>query len=1079
MLRTLRIGTQIGPFDPFWVQVREAVYQKAQQLGIDLVSIELPEYPAILPLEEQASLLEEFLAQELDVLIALNLSDDLICHILDNGLPVISLIESDIQHPAFVSPRGLYDAVHIVGDYFAVKLNGRGRVLCAGGLVEPWGDSGKSRVAGIHDALGEHTEISMTHVPTFWRYEQAVPQLEVALRQFDAPIDAIFGLSDSVAMAARDAAKLLGLLNRHTLIAGINGDPIALAAIAKGEMNMTVETSAEDLGRQAVELAFRVAQGQTLPDHFSLNLQAVTAGNVAEAAAQKLIALCDLPSRLVGVNRQLELNRLTQLETSTAINRRVGSLLDRRQLLQEIANLIRANYGYDKVQVFLWSEQQNLLILVQPDQVGDECITVPATASGILGEALRRNEPIFVPDTRFSRRFPPDPNHPKIRSRVVLPVRVGSKTLGLLDLHSYQTKAHLRLELIGLQSLADQLGIAMQNAELFDDALRARERAEKADRLKTRLLANVGHELRTPLNVILGYSQSALAVPNPYSLEFPPELRCDLERIYHSGEHLLHIINDLLDLSRAEIGELHLFPETIATHSFLEEVFHSMADTASQNDVTWRLSLPERLPVIHTDPVRLRQILLNLLHNAAKFTLGGEIVLAAEVSPPHLHIWVQDTGIGISIELQERIFEPFVTGEHTDRHREGIGLGLSITRRLVALHGGSMTLESQPNQGSTFHIYLPLPNLSDQPLASLEATRPVILLITDRDHPADAIVQLGRQQGLEIRRLHASDDLNTLLQEARPAALAWDLSDASAADWMLIERIRIHPQLCHLPLILYGQEAGETPGLCMGITNILMKPANGKTLVDAIMALRPLGATGPILIVDDDPEARAIYHRLATEALPGYTVCSAENGKVALDWLVEETPSLVILDLLMPEVDGFTVLEKMRANFKTRQVPVLVMSGRMLSYKDVQRLDYKGVVFQSKDLLSVEEAVACLQKLLGGRDLLAQPTSRVVKHTLAYLHQNYSRHLSRQEIAGEVCVSEHYLSKIFRQEIGLTPRECLNRFRIVRAKELLCSTADSITSIAAQVGFDDSAYFSRVFRKYVGQSPKAYRQQPR
>src|SRR6185295_8575813 len=222
-----------------------------------------------------------------------------------------------------------------------------------------------------------------------------------------------------------------------------------------------------------------------------------------------------------------------------------------------------------------------------------------------------------------------------------------------------------------------------------------------------------------------------------------------------SCEHLTRLINDLLDLSRAEINQLDIFPETIATRSFLEDVFHSMADTCS-GEVAWRLSLPDRLPVIQADPVRLRQIFLNLLSNARKFTTSGQIVLGAAVDPPHLHFWVQDTGSGIQVGLQERIFEPFVTVERLGQRSEGIGLGLSITRRLVALHGGVMSLESQLGQGSTFHIYLPLPNLAGKfsaPPAGMGKS--VLLVLSTGAETSQTFLNLAVQMRLPIRKISA------------------------------------------------------------------------------------------------------------------------------------------------------------------------------------------------------------------------------------------------------------------------------------------------------------------------------------
>ncbi|HIQ04288.1 MAG TPA: response regulator, partial [Anaerolineae bacterium] len=920
------------------------------------------------------------MAQELDALIGWNLSEDIACYILESGMPIIYLSETGVRHPRCVSPRGLYDVARILGEYVVERLTGQGNVLIVGGLIEGI-DDGASRLAGFTDVLRNYPEIAWTHIPSAWRYDKAYNTIYTVVQQLHRPFDALFGLSDSLALAGRDVGRELGLVHEHTLVVGVNGDPLALAAIAEGSMTATVETSAADFGSQAVELACRAARGEPLPAHFGYNPRLVTAENVAAVAMQKLIAIADLPSRLVGVSRQREQQRLTELETSLEINKRIGSILDRQQLAHEIADLIRTNYGYDEVQIFLWSKADQALVLDHPGRPEAGRIRIPLSESGVLGQVLKRNRPVFIPDARHSRRFPPDPRWPTTRSRVVLPIRLGSKMLGLLDLHSHHSTQHSHQELIGLQSLADQLGIAMHNAELYSKALEAQATAEKANQLKSRLLTNVSHELRTPLNVILGYSQAALASPNPYNVELPPALLHDLRHIYHSAEHLTRVINDLLDLSRAEVGELDIFPETIATRAFLEDVFHSMAGSAeADNSIEWRLKLPPRLPLIQADPVRLRQILLNLLSNACKFTDSGHVTLGAEVTPPYLHIWVQDTGTGIPVEMQERIFEPFVTAERPGQGRKGIGLGLSITRQLVALHHGSITLESQPGQGSTFHVYLPLPSLNAQPANLPDTAQPVLLLVSAQKEPAAEIRELSQRQGLAIRRLREGDDLTAVLSEVQPAAVAWDLADATPNDWMVIQRLRSHPHLCQLPLILYGQDQEEEmPGLIMGVTDFLVKPVRQETLLRAVGSLWQPEISGPILIVDDDPEARELYQSLLARELPDYPIRTAADGAEALTILEQEIPSLVILDLMMPNVDGFEVLERMRSRPKTRTVPVIVMSGRMLSFEDVQRLDHAQVTFCSKDILTETEATRRLRQALAEEDMLPKYTSAVVK----------------------------------------------------------------------------------------------------
>jgi signal transduction histidine kinase/AraC-like DNA-binding protein len=647
-----------------------------------------------------------------------------------------------------------------------------------------------------------------------------------------------------------------------------------------------------------------------------------------------------------------------------------------------------------------------------------------------------------------------------------------------------QQKDARRAALFYTQS--EQLKQTLQQLEYANGQLRllntelteARGIAEAANQHKTRFLANVSHELRTPLSIILGHSQVGVEAPNVYDIGAPLALLHSLGHIHRSADHLTRLINDLLDLSQAEIGVLELCYERIDTRAFLEDVFQSMASGGrAESEVRWRLDLPARLPMIEADLVRLRQIVLNLLNNAAKFTPHGQITLGAEVALPHLHLWVADTGVGIPLDVQEQIFQPFVTGEASGRRKQGIGLGLSIARRLVELHHGSMTLESQPDHGSAFHLYLPLPSMSDQPVVLPQVARPALLLLSARDEPSAEIVELSRRQGVALRRIGPDDEITALLAEVSPVGLVWEISQEAASDWPVVQHIRSHAELCRLPLILYSHEQDADSRPALGLTDVLIKPISGSALVKTVHHLQQPDAQGPILIVDDDPQARAFYQQLLTEAFPNYTVCVAEDGAAALQMLAQEAPSLVVLDLMMPNVDGFAVLQHLRTTGATKRTPVLVLSGRMLSFEDVERLNYARVTLHTKELLSSGELETQLRQLLSGDRQLGQPTSMTVKRAVAYLQQRSTEPFSRQELAAFVGVSERYLTHVFQEELGMAPRDYVNRYRIVQAKALLRSTNKSISAIAGQVGFDDPSYFSRAFRKEVGMTPAAYREQ--
>ncbi|HUN07425.1 MAG TPA: substrate-binding domain-containing protein [Aggregatilineales bacterium] len=617
-----------------------------------------------------------------------------------------------------------------------------------------------------------------------------------------------------------------------------------------------------------------------------------------------------------------------------------------------------------------------------------------------------------------------------------------------------------------------------QMKDLYNEALLAKTSAEQANRLKTQLLANVSHELRTPINVILSYSRFAL--DQRHDSEVTPELRADIEHIHDSGQHLIRLINDLLDLSRADIGELDLYPETIAPRQFLEQTFRTMLDSsASAPGVTWKLELPPRLPVIQADPTRLRQIIFNLLSNASKFTDEGEIVLGAEVVPPHFHIWVRDTGYGIPIDQQERIFEPFFSESQVNHRPEGIGLGLTITRRLIALHGGSLLLESQPGNGSIFHIYLPLPNLSGRvnEVATPQGNQKQrsVLLISALGSPPLDFVNLARKSNAETVIVSSIEAMNRAIIDAQPIVLAWDMDHARPGDWLIIQHARNHARLCQIPFILYRDRRIEGDVGGAELTNVLLKPLSMQNLADLIQSLAPLPAGEPILVVDDDAQAREIYLRLLSERFAGYPVVMAENGEVALELLKTVTPSLILLDLSMPKVDGFRVLEEVRSSPRMASTPIVVLTGRLLSFEDIKRLDYGNVVLQFKNIHSDEELVLSIQQVFDGETSVPQHSSQLVKQALAYIQQNFAYTLSRAEIASAVGVSEDYLSRIFGREMGIPPWEYLNRYRILQAKHLLVQSNMNITRIASEVGFEDPAYFSRVFQKIAGSSPRDYR----
>ena len=366
LAQVIRIGMQLVSTDPFWVMVREGIYQRAEQLQVTLVPVEIDLWP--LSGEKQMEVIEEILALELHGLIAQGMGTSLARLVADAGVPGVFLTETELQHPLVSSPRGLYEVARMAAMFVADSIDLQGQVLIVGGLAEGF-DRGHSRLDGFRNVMAAYPKIEVEHISTPWTYQPAFEQTMDVLSQNPKPLRAIFGLSDSTALAGLHAAKNLGLIDDQTVVVGINGDPMALAAIMEGAMTATVDTHAVELGRQAVDLVMGAAHGQPLPRHFGYRPRLITQKNITQVSTEKLMAMASLPSRLVGINRFQEQERLVQLETSLEISRRIGNILDRQQLYYEIVNLIRTNYGYDEAQIFMWSMHDQEFLL---DKLGTE-----------------------------------------------------------------------------------------------------------------------------------------------------------------------------------------------------------------------------------------------------------------------------------------------------------------------------------------------------------------------------------------------------------------------------------------------------------------------------------------------------------------------------------------------------------------------------------------------------------------------------------------------------------------------------------------------------------------------------------
>jgi AraC-like DNA-binding protein/ABC-type sugar transport system substrate-binding protein/signal transduction histidine kinase len=1058
MSRDLVVGLCDPGNDPFWLQVKDAIYQRAKHLPIHLVPISSSVPVDAQGMADQLAVIEELLALELHAVVNWGWPEQLALPVLEAGLPIVHLSETAVCHPLAVSPLGLHDAAYLAASHLVERLHGRGRVLVIGGMCQPGlPDDGRSRLEGIRAAFAPYPNIEFTHTGSTWN-ASAQPMVYAALQNLATPPDGIIALSDSLAIMALATARKLGFLSEQVPvveqipIVGINGDPLALSAITRAEMAATVETDPYVLGEQALELACLAAQHAPLPTHYPFAYQLITAQNVAAVAAKRLIATAALPNHLVDELDQIAQQRRLQLQTSLAISHRIGSLLDPDALVQEVTDIIRTQYGYDRAFLYRWDKDRQTLALAGAPLVPFAPTNQLVERSGLLAQAIFGDEAIFIPNTRRSLRFAEDPLWPDIHARVLLPIRLGGSVVGLLDLHCTRTSSHLGHEQLNeLRSLADQLGIAMHNAQLYAHQSEMRVAAEKLESMKAQFMAGVSHELRSAVVAILNDATLPAAASAPDSPAAAATLAANLGRIRSSAADLLKLTDDVLDLSRAEIDDPALAPALLDLATMLAQFTAVSPPADERSQAVCRLYLPERLPLIFADPTRLGQGLAALLDYTRRLGVDGDIAISAAVELPFVHVLLRAGSDS----------HPSLTSNR--QQTWGAELNLMLAHRFLALLGGSLAVQTSSASMVSFHVRLPLPTLSDLPAsAEPQLSGPVIAISSTcieaanlPDFPLSSRTTLS---------LHSPAHLEELLQHTRPGALLWDAVHAAAADWDLLLAVRRHRQLQHLPFLLYAPQLAGS---------VIVR---GRSLSSIIAELCPTTASKSILIVDADRTLCRTYTALVERTLPGVPIMVANSAAEASLALQQARPSLVILDPQLPDCDGLELVEQLRAGEEVQHTPVLVFTCRPLDTSLLTHLAHLSpILFAGKSILTPGELAGLISRMLASAEALPPRTSDMVKQAILYIQQHFDRPLNRSDVADAISVSENYLSQIFRQEMGISLWDYLNRHRINRAKQLLQFSTQSITGVAIAVGIFDPAYFSRIFHKQVGLSPSAYR----
>jgi signal transduction histidine kinase/DNA-binding response OmpR family regulator/HAMP domain-containing protein len=463
----------------------------------------------------------------------------------------------------------------------------------------------------------------------------------------------------------------------------------------------------------------------------------------------------------------------------------------------------------------------------------------------------------------------------------------------------------------------------------------ARERADSASRAKSQFVANMSHELRTPLNAVIGYSEMLIEEAEDLgSQAFVP----DLQKIRDAGKHLLGLINDILDFSKIEAGKMDVLVEEFSVEHLLTQVEATIAPLMARNGNTMTVIAGPNLGSMRSDETKIRQILFNLLSNAAKFTERGTVTLAAraingEDGADRLEFRVSDTGIGMTPEQKERLFQAFVQAEpSTTRTYGGTGLGLTITKQFSIMLGGEIEVETEFGSGSTFTVRLPrnFPEAPpEEPRSRTEGSAHGTVLVVD-DEPAARNVLAAALASAGYRVLTAAGGKEglRLARQDRPDAIVLDVIMPDLDGWAVLRSLKSEPDLCDIPVVLATILGDREMGLALGAAEHLTKPIDPAQLLPVVRrAIRSDGPTD-VLVVDDDPGTREVLRRVLSRE--GWVVREAENGAAGLDEIARHRPAVVLLDLMMPRMDGFETLRALRQNDMTPELPVVIITSKDL-----------------------------------------------------------------------------------------------------------------------------------------------------
>lgn len=752
------------------------------------------------------------------------------------------------------------------------------------------------------------------------------------------------------------------------------------------------------------ELELRSFVEKTLAAHLGGPTATAILDNFLRIFGTKIVKIFDIfqdVSESLKESRQALAIRLKELSLLYSSLEKLMTSIDKETIMDNAIEMLISNFNADACAIALIDDDKKLRIKHQKGLSDNYANFEFDMEKSFAGKSFEENRVIFVESLQHIP-FPPQIKTLKdgslVESFAVAPILYAGSPMGVIMIFNRTKRFYTEQFKNFFKGLANQIGLALKNAQLYHELAElnlalekkvaertielerksllleeANKHLQEIDKLKSQFLATMSHELRTPLNSIIGYTQLILdGVDGPLS----PEQKEDLERIERNAKHLLQLINDILDLSKIEAGKMELNITKVDLLEVFEQSISIIKPLISGKPIEIEKRYESQSCFVLADKQRLEQILINLLSNSAKFTERGKIIIGFRkifdmLKKPWVEIFVSDTGIGISKENIDKIFKAFKQLEETStRKHGGTGLGLSITKKLVEMHGGAIWVESTPGEGTTMTFTIPAATEGEifypytKEVFLTEAgkrKKHKVIIIEEREDILQIIYDFLSKEGYEVDYANLENAMDKITKE-KPMSIVIDLMFTEQKGWNILRLLKDNKETTNIPIILISIEGDTKMGYTIGPIDYIIKPLIQEEVIRELKKIEKSLESKIVYIVDDDPDALKLLEKIVKEA--GYEVKTISSGKEVLEYLTIERPGLILLDLFMPEISGFDVIEYIRKTPHLANIPIIIITGGDLTKEQKKFLDDGKLKIFFKTKFTSEELCKEIKKIL-------------------------------------------------------------------------------------------------------------------